>query len=72
MSALVYVAAFAPDQGKSVASLIAHPPSGAPVPPIQPPVDGFLFLDRARFAASFAADGESFAETIGDTSIVDL
>lgn len=53
---LVYVAAFAPDAGESVQTLIANPPSGAPVPPILPPQDGFLFLDKAKFAASFAAD----------------
>jgi pimeloyl-ACP methyl ester carboxylesterase len=53
---LVYIAAFAPDAGESVASLIANPPAGAPVPPILPPVDGYLLLDRAKFAASFAAD----------------
>jgi pimeloyl-ACP methyl ester carboxylesterase len=54
--ALVYVAAFAPDQGESVDTLIADPPPGAPVPPILPPTDGFLLLDREQFAASFAAD----------------
>ena len=53
---LVYITAFAPDAGESVASLIANPPPGAPVPPILPPQDGFLFLDREKFAASFAAD----------------
>jgi pimeloyl-ACP methyl ester carboxylesterase len=53
---LVYIAAFAPDKGESVSSLIKDPPPGAPVPPILPPRDGFLFLDRAKFAASFAAD----------------
>ena len=53
---LVYIAAFAPDAGESVQSLIANPPPGAPVPPILPPQDGFLFLDREKFAASFAAD----------------
>ncbi|MFJ3904920.1 alpha/beta hydrolase [Streptomyces sp. NPDC090025] len=56
VSALVYVAAFAPDKGESVNTLIADPPPGAPVPPILPPVDGYLFLDREKFAASFAAD----------------
>jgi pimeloyl-ACP methyl ester carboxylesterase len=50
------VAAFAPDKGESVASLIKDPPPGAPVPPILPPQDGFLRLDQAKFAASFAAD----------------
>jgi len=53
---LVYIAAFAPDRGESVDSLIKNPPPGAPVPPILPPQDGFLFLDRSKFAASFAAD----------------
>jgi pimeloyl-ACP methyl ester carboxylesterase len=56
VSSLVYITAFAPDKGESVASLIANPPPGAPVPPILPPKDGFLFLDRTKFAASFAAD----------------
>ena len=56
VKAVVYIAAFAPDKGESVSSLIANPPAGAPVPPILPPVDGFLFLDKGKFAASFAAD----------------
>jgi pimeloyl-ACP methyl ester carboxylesterase len=56
VSALVYVAAFAPDKGESVNTLIADPPPGAPVPPILPPRDGFLFLDREKFPASFAGD----------------
>src|SRR3989454_591211 len=56
VSALVYIAAFAPDKGESVGTLIKDPPPGAPVPPILPPQDGFLFLDKAKFPASFAAD----------------
>jgi pimeloyl-ACP methyl ester carboxylesterase len=56
VAGLVYIAAFAPDKGESVSSLIKDPPPGAPVPPILPPQDGFLTLDRAKFAASFAAD----------------
>jgi pimeloyl-ACP methyl ester carboxylesterase len=56
VAGLVYIAAFAPDQGESVQTLIANPPPGAPVPPILPPQNGFLFLDRAKFADSFAAD----------------
>jgi len=36
--------------------LIKDPPPGAPVPPILPPQDGFLLLDKTKFAASFAAD----------------
>ena len=58
VSKLVYIAAFAPDKGESVAALIKDPPPGAPVPPILPPQNGFLFLDREKFAASFAADVE--------------
>jgi pimeloyl-ACP methyl ester carboxylesterase len=54
--ALVYIAAFAPDKSESVNTLIADPPPGAPVPPILPPQDGFLFLDREEFPASFAGD----------------
>src|SRR5882724_4559574 len=53
---LVYITAFAPDAGESVGTLIANPTPGAPVPPILPPVDGFLVLDKAKFAESFAAD----------------
>jgi pimeloyl-ACP methyl ester carboxylesterase len=56
VAALVYIAAFAPDKAESVNTLIADPPPGAPVPPILPPQDGFLFLDREKFGASFAAD----------------
>jgi pimeloyl-ACP methyl ester carboxylesterase len=56
VTALAYIAGFAPDKGESVNTLIADPPPGAPVPPILPPQDGFLFLDRAKFADSFAAD----------------
>lgn len=56
VAALVYIAAFAPDTGESVNTLIDDPPPGAPVPPILPPQDGFLFLDRDKFHASFAAD----------------
>ena len=56
VSALVYITAFAPDKGESVNTLIADPPPGAPVPPILPPQDGFLFLDRDKFGASFAGD----------------
>lgn len=56
VKSVVYIAAFAPDAGESVSSLIANPPAVASVPPILPPQDGFLFLDRAKFAAAFAAD----------------
>jgi pimeloyl-ACP methyl ester carboxylesterase len=56
VAGLVYIAAFAPDKGESVSALIKNPPPGAPVPPIMPPQDGYLFLDRAKFRESFAAD----------------
>jgi len=53
---LVYITAFAPDKGESVSTIIKDPPPGAPVPPILPPQDGYLFLDKAKFPASFAGD----------------
>jgi pimeloyl-ACP methyl ester carboxylesterase len=56
VAGLVYIAAFAPDRGESVAALIKDAPRGAPVPPILPPQEGFLALDKTKFAASFAAD----------------
>jgi pimeloyl-ACP methyl ester carboxylesterase len=56
VAGLVYIAAFAPDRGESVAALIKDAPPGAPVPPILPPHEGFLALDKLKFAASFAAD----------------
>jgi pimeloyl-ACP methyl ester carboxylesterase len=56
VAGLVYVTAFAPDQGESVNSLIAGFPTDGPQPPILPPQDGFLYLDRDKFAASFAGD----------------
>jgi pimeloyl-ACP methyl ester carboxylesterase len=56
VAGLVYITAFAPDKGESVNSLIANPPPGAPVPPILPLKNGYLFLDKAKFAASFAGD----------------
>jgi pimeloyl-ACP methyl ester carboxylesterase len=58
VAALVYITAFAPDQGESVGTLIKDPPPGAPVPPIVPSKDGFLLLDKKAFPASFAADVE--------------
>ena len=56
VAGLVYITAFAPDRGESVSTLIKDPPPGTPVPPILPPQDGYLFLDKAKFPASFAAD----------------
>jgi pimeloyl-ACP methyl ester carboxylesterase len=56
VAALVYVCAFAPDKNESVNTLIAGFPADGPQPPILPPVDGFLLLDREKFHASFAGD----------------
>src|SRR5882724_10913406 len=56
VAGLVYIAAFAPDKGESVNTLIADPPPDAPVPPILPPQDGYLLLDKEKFAAAFAGD----------------
>src|SRR5918995_2426022 len=70
VAALVYIAAFAPDRGESVNTLIADPPPGAPVPPILPPRDGFLFLDREKFHDSFAADvSAEEAEFMADSQV---
>jgi pimeloyl-ACP methyl ester carboxylesterase len=56
VAALVYIAAFVPDKGESVNTLIAGFPTDGPQPPILPPQDGFLLLDRDKFHASFAGD----------------
>jgi len=59
VAGLVYVAAFAPDRGESVGTLIQNPPPGAALPPILPARDGWLLLETAKFHASFAADVEA-------------
>lgn len=70
VAGVVYIAAFAPDKGESVDSLIKNPPPGAAVPPILPPVDGYLFLDKEKFRASFAADvGEAKAAFMADSQV---
>ncbi|MBA1142531.1 alpha/beta fold hydrolase [Mesorhizobium neociceri] len=70
VAGVVYIAAFAGDAGESVATLIANPPPGASVPPILPPVDGFLMLDKDKFAASFAADVRpSLAAFMADSQV---
>jgi pimeloyl-ACP methyl ester carboxylesterase len=70
VAGLVYITAFAPDAGESVGKLIANPPPGAPVPPILPPVDGFLVLDHNKFAAAFAADVKpELAEFMGKSQV---
>ena len=70
VAGLVYIAAFVPDKGESVSTLIKDPPPGAPVPPILPPQDGYLFLDKAKFPASFAADvDEEKAAFMADSQV---
>lgn len=67
---LAYITAFALDNGESVGTLIKDPLPGAPVPPIMPPKDGFLFLDPTKFADSFAADVEpGLAAFMGDSQV---
>jgi pimeloyl-ACP methyl ester carboxylesterase len=70
VAALAYIAAYAPDTGESLGTLIAAVPPGAPAPPILPPQDGLLFLDRDGFAASFAADvPEKLAAFMADSQV---
>ena len=56
VAGLVYICAFTPDAGESVNTLIGTFPTDGPRPPILPPVEGFLFLDREKFHESFAGD----------------
>jgi pimeloyl-ACP methyl ester carboxylesterase len=53
---LVYIAAFAPDEGDSLGSIFARrdPPSGAAS--IRPDKDGFLWLAQDTFRQSFGQD----------------
>jgi len=70
VASVAYIAAFAPDAGESVETLIANTPPGAAVPPILPPQDGFLMLDKAKFADSFAADVDpSTARFMADSQV---
>jgi pimeloyl-ACP methyl ester carboxylesterase len=70
VAGLVYIAAFAPDKGESVSTLIKDPPPGAPIPPILPPQDGYLSLDKGKFPASFAADvDEEKAAFMADSQV---
>jgi pimeloyl-ACP methyl ester carboxylesterase len=70
VAGLVYITAFALDKGESVKTLIENPPPGAPVPPILPPVNGYLFLDATKFRSSFAADvSEEKAAFLADSQV---
>ncbi|HEY0316633.1 MAG TPA: alpha/beta hydrolase [Sphingomonas sp.] len=54
VSALVYVAAFAPDQGETLGGLVQGTPPASNS--IRPTKDGFLFINQADFDADFAGD----------------
>ncbi len=54
VTTLVYIAAFVPDKGESVAALGGD--SDAPGSPIVAGPGGFLFQERAKFHMSFGAD----------------
>jgi pimeloyl-ACP methyl ester carboxylesterase len=70
VAGLVYITAFAPDKGESVQTLIQSAPPGAPVPPILPPANGYLFLDKAKFRDSFAGDvSEAKAAFMADSQV---
>ena len=70
VAALVYIAAFVPDKGESVNTLLAGFPTDGPQPPILPPQDGFLLLDREKFHASFAGDlSEEEAVFMADSQV---
>ncbi|MEU0502182.1 alpha/beta hydrolase [Nocardia sp. NPDC005998] len=70
VTALVYITAFAPDKGESVNSLIATFPQDGPQPPILPPREGYLFLDRAKFHDSFAGDlSDADAAFLADSQV---
>lgn len=54
---LVYIAAFQPDKGESLAALAARKPVPDAAPDaIKATPDGFLYLDPAAFPTAFAAD----------------
>src|SRR6059036_270996 len=70
VAALVYITAFVPDKGESVNTLIEGFPSDGPQPPILPPQEGFLFLDREKFHASFAGDvSDELAAFMADSQV---
>ncbi|MFY0534737.1 esterase/lipase family protein [Nannocystis pusilla] len=52
VAALVYVAAFVPDAGESISTLLGD----GQEPPVKPSADGFLFFDPTIFPQAFAQD----------------
>ena len=70
VAALVYITAFVPDGGESVNTLISGFPADGPQPPILPPRDGFLFLDKEKFHGSFAGDvADDVAAFMADSQV---
>jgi pimeloyl-ACP methyl ester carboxylesterase len=70
VKSLVYIAAFAPGRGESVASILAEVPPNSAAPPILPPQDGLLLLDKSKFHAAFAADVPSdVAQFMADSQL---
>jgi pimeloyl-ACP methyl ester carboxylesterase len=56
VAALVYVSAFAPDAGESLASLSKNGAPAVPDPGFQPDAYGFIWYDQAKFARDFCPD----------------
>jgi pimeloyl-ACP methyl ester carboxylesterase len=70
VAALAYISAYAPDKGESLGTLLAEAPADVPAPPILPPQDGLLFVDRGKFVAAFAADvPEKLAAFMADSQV---
>ena len=56
VKALVYVAAFAPDAGETLAALGEKFPAPPLSTSVAPDSAGFLYIDRSKFREAFAAD----------------
>jgi pimeloyl-ACP methyl ester carboxylesterase len=70
VAGLVFIAGWVPDAGESVLALNKEAEPGAPSPPVVPPADGFLLLDRARFPDAFAGDvRRDVAEFMADAQV---
>ena len=52
VAGLLYIAAFAPDAGETIAKFLP----ATPPPPLEPSKDGLLFFNRGAFLAAFAPD----------------
>lgn len=67
IKALVYVAAFAPDEGEIVQQLLGQYPSKLATS-LVPDAAGFLYIDRAKFKEAFAADVTDTERTVMETT----